>query len=290
MTFGLWRLYVLSAGISSVIVPRPAGEWDWSAPATVARVLVTDRLSRNPLLGGMALILLAFAAVAFTVLLTRQRDLRLRRLALLCLGVTSVWTAFLAWSYIATFSPVEVATAASAWRYLSELGPMLIYAAFAVYGSVRASRRPRDAQSATRWSWAGAICCLLVPASLLMTWRHWRFDCKHPDVAAVRSLAGTLTLSGLGNGPMAVMHPRDAIGYAIILEYETRQPHGTLIGVPTLSDVSQPYLLDLSALDAQALHRSGTRPATELRRRDGGRWSTVNAIPEAPLSACRLGG
>jgi hypothetical protein len=167
---------------------------------------------------------------------------------------------------------------------------MLIYAAFVGYGSMRVSRGARDTQSATRWSPAGAICCLLLPASLLMTWRHWRFDCNHPDVAAVRSLAGALTSTALGNSPMAVVHPLDAIGYAIIIDHETRRPHGTSVGVTSIGNASQPYLLDLSAFDAQALRRSGIRPATELRRRDGGGWTTVNTLPDAPIPACRLGG
>ena len=289
VTFGLWHLYLWSAGMAGHS-PRPLSDWNWSGPLTVARVLVTERLSRNPALGATALVIVAVLVVSVPLVLARLGDMALRRLVLICASVVVVWTAFLAWAYVAFFSPEEVANAASTWRYLSQLGPMLIYAAFAVYAAVR-TRRPKLAARTGRWSTiAGIAGCLLVPVAMLVTWKHWRIDCQFAEVAAVRTLAKQLTSAGLGNAPLAIVNPPGTRGFGVFVDYELHRPFGSSRPVTTARDALQPYLLDLSALDRAALVKSGTRPAATLMRRDGDTWTPVLTIPSAPLPACRLAG
>jgi hypothetical protein len=287
--FGLWRFYLWTAGMTG-LAPQPLDHWNWSAPLTVVRALLTERLSRNPTLGAMALVIVGALIVAVPLMLVRLGNMTLRRLALMCASVAAVWTAFLAWAYMAVFGPQEVATAASTWRYLSQLGPMLIYAAFVVYAAVR-TRSPKRVERTGRWSTiAGIAGCLLVPASIFVTWKHWRIDCQYAEVAAVRTLAKQLASAGIGDAPLAIVNPPGTRGFGVFVDYELHRPFGSSRPVTRARDASQPYLLDLSAIDRAALIKSGTRPAVTLMRRDGETWTPVLTIPSAPLPACRFGG
>jgi hypothetical protein len=172
----------------------------------------------------MALVIVAAAAIAVPLGLIRLQDPKLRRLALICANVGVVWAAFLAWSYMAVFSAEEVATANNTWRYLSQLGPMLIYAAFVTDATLRNRHSKTSPQAGTQLRLTAALLCLLVPASMLVTWRHWRIDWRFADIAAARSLVGPLVAAGLGNARLAVVHPTEPFYYGVVLDYGHKRP------------------------------------------------------------------
>jgi len=283
-----WRLYLWSAGLPSGLTPRPIAEWDWNAPWTVVRTLVTDRLANNRLIGAVTIVVAGVAAVAAVIGVLRAKDSRIRDLIVICAAVAVVWLAFLAWSYMAAFSPGEVATAASAWRYISELGPTFIFACFAAVGAALPAAADLEPRARIRLRWIGAVACVLVPASLLATWKYWRFDCRYADIVALRTIVAPLKTAGVGDQPMAIVHPTDAFGYAITLDYELHRPMGTSLGVATAEGASQPFRLDVRQIDRSALARNGMRPPVILMRRERDGWTTVLAIPSAPLPACTL--
>ncbi len=287
VTYGLWRLYLISAGTPVIVMPRPPAEWDWGAPWAVARSLLIDRLWPNAL-RGLAAISLVGVIIIIIVTIIRRADTRLRDLGIMCATITVGWIAFLAWSYVAVFLPVEVAEARSAWRYLSELGPMLIYGCFAASHTILPSaavavEKPRNAV----W-WIGLVACLLVPASILVTWKYWRIDCKYPDVAVLRTVAPLLRAANLRNASMAVVHPTEALGYAGVLDYELHRLPGASIGLTSVVEASQEFLLDLGKLDRETLRKTEVRPMLSLARRDGDTWTQIMSIPSAPVPICSL--
>ncbi len=244
-----WRLYVWRAGFAPAMAARPMEAWDWSAPVEVLRVLLTDRLAGNPLLGGAALVMLA-AGAALAWRLARDPDWR--RLAGLAALVAVAWIGFLAWAYAAVFVRVEVANAASTWRYAGQLGPlaMLLLA---------------QAAPTTRWhgaAVAGALAVALLAVQLLPRC-YWRLDCRYPDVMAVREIAsrhGAL----IGREPLALLHPAEPGWYAVIVDYTLRRPFGRTVPV-----AAPPAPTGLRVLDLSALSRTQPRVAVRLIEADG---------------------
>lgn len=49
--FLIWRLHLAVQGIGPDMAPRAVADWAWSAPVTVMRALLVDRLANNPVLG-----------------------------------------------------------------------------------------------------------------------------------------------------------------------------------------------------------------------------------------------
>jgi hypothetical protein len=77
MTFGLWRLYILTAGWTPSMRPRPFAAWEWSAPVTAVRVLFPERLANHPVLG-VAGTVAAGAGAALAIWAMRFGDRNLR--------------------------------------------------------------------------------------------------------------------------------------------------------------------------------------------------------------------
>jgi len=299
--FGLWRLHLAMTGQPSV-APRPLAEWDWSAPWVVLRTLLTERLAGNPLLGTAAVV---FAVVTVLLVVSYRGATRAARdLLVLCAAVAVTWIAFIAWSYAAVFNHDEIATANSAWRYVSELGPSLIFVCVALiaapsrfrlrppgFGGQVAARPPaerlRVSGSSVRARWAGALACVLLPAGLLVTWRHWRLDCTYPDVRVVRRLAHAIGPT-IGNDPAGVVHPTDASGYDHMIDYELHRRLGASVGTARADRVSQPWLIDLSAIRRDDLRKGLAPAAVTVKRRVDGGWSSVLTILSGPPRACRF--
>jgi hypothetical protein len=59
----VWQAHLWAARIGPDISPRPVGSWDWTAPLTVFRAFILDRLAGNPLLGGGAMVIAAIVGV-----------------------------------------------------------------------------------------------------------------------------------------------------------------------------------------------------------------------------------
>lgn len=284
LAFLSWRVHLWQIGLQSTITARPIGAWDWTAPWTVLRVLLVDRLGNNPGLG-MAAVAFAVVALAATVWVVRHAKPDLRALLGLLAVVSLGWMGFLAWSYTAVFTAQEVANAGSAWRYLSQLGPALIFVIAAVGAGLWPDRYRMDRIA----SWATAAACALPVAIVLLTPRHWRAECQFPDVIAVRGIAEQLRERGLGESELSVVHPVDAAWFAVAIDYDLHRPHGRSIGVSAREAAGESRdILDLSALDRTAMALGGDIPEVTLERQAAGqpRQSfTIRATSSRPCGA-----
>jgi hypothetical protein len=283
VAFGLWRIYIVTAGKTPSMTVRPVATWDWSAPFAMVRVLFGERLANHPLLGiggaGFAL-----AVFVLFVWVMRAGDRKLRALFVIAGLVAATWCTFLAWAYAAVFVK-QVLTANSAWRYLSELGPLLIYAAVAAIANALPERWVMARTRAT--AAVGVAACLVPVLATLATWRHWRIDCRFPDVVAVRGMTPALATLRVGSDKIAVIHPDEPGWYAEAIDYELRRPWASSVPFRSPAQALAPdYRLDLSRLDRKQLLETGSVPSFEFTRRDGEGWRPVLTLAAQKLSGC----
>ena len=310
----VWAVHLRAAHIPADIAPRPLAEWDWSAPLTVIRALLFDRLAGNPMLGGAALTL-AVLALAGVVMAWRRLSVHTddelpppRIVVTLTAIVGLCFVAFLAWSYMAVFSPAEVAAAASVWRYVGELGPMLVIAGICVMLGLIGGRQ-WGVLAGGFVAIAGACALALLPFAGRS---YYRLDCRYPDVIAARNAIAALrpALAGYASLPLhparvAVVNPTMGDWMAYVLAFDMRWPVSNQfvrfrVGSEPLAATEAwawneglDALLDLTALDRAALRAEGTIPAVPLLRRPaaaGDPWPVAAATEPYPLPACRAWG
>ena len=305
-----WRAHLSAARIGPDISPRPLAAWDWSAPLTVARAFIFDRLAGNPLVGGAAAALMLASAVGGVIVwrrLPRDDDGILpapRVMAMLAAIVSLGFIAFLAWSYIAVFTAKEVAAAASLWRYLSELGPLLVLAGLCVVASLLPKRRP-NAGLALASTAVGAVALLLLP------WAgraYYRLDCRFPDVAAARAAIAELrpALAPFRASPttparVAVVNPTMGDWMAYALAFDMHWPDsGEVVRFRVRDeplaateawawDQGLDALLDFRPLDRAALRAQSTIPAVSLLGRPaakGDPWPVLARARARALPVC----
>ena len=306
----VWQAHLRAARIGPDIAPRPLAAWDWSAPLTVARAFVFDRLADNPLIGGVAAILVLAAAVC-GVFVWRRLPYKggdilppPRVMAGLAAIVSLGFIAFLAWAYIAVFTAQEVAAAASLWRYLSELGPLLVLTGVCVVVSLLPQRRPNAARALAATA-MGAVALLLLP------WggrAYYRLDCRFPDVAAARMAVAELRLalapfqaSPTTPARVAVVNPTMGDWMAYALAFDMHWPDsGEVVRFRVKDeplaeteawawDQGLDALLDLRALDRATLRAQSTVAAVSLLGRPaskGDRWPVLATTRPRPLPAC----
>lgn len=310
----VWRAHLWLAGIGPDIAPRPLAAWDWSAPLTVVRAFVRDRLAGNPLAGGAAL-LLAIAALVAGVAAWRRRaadeddGLPAPRLIVSLAAIVSLcFTGFLAWAYIAVFSAAEIATAASLWRYLGELAPMLIVAGCCVVLRLVPARL-----CAGRFALAGAVLGAGLLVLLPYAGRgYYRLDCRFPDVAAARAAIADLrpalapfAVPAGDPARLAVVNPTMGDWMAYALAFDMRWPvtgggirfrkkNETLGATEAWAwDQGLDALLDLTPLDRAALRARRAVPAVALLARPAAKgepWPVLAATRPRPLPACTAWG
>ena len=310
----IWQLHLLAARIGPDISPRPLVAWDWSAPITVARAFFGDRLAGNPLLGSAALVLAAVATGGGIVVWRRrgedeERCLPPPRVLMVLTGIVSgCFVAFLAWSYIAVFSPIEVAAAASLWRYLSELGPMLVLAGGCILFTLT-PRRAIDRRTALAVSALGALLLLLLP---VVARSYYRLDCRFPDVAAARASVAQLrpaleafAAPAPNRARLAVVNATMGDWMAYALAFDLRWPASDQLvrfrvrDEPLADSEAWAWdqgldgLLDFRSLDRAALAGRRIVPAVSLLgrpRAKGDSWPVLAATQPRPLPSCAAWG
>jgi hypothetical protein len=283
--FLVWRVYLHLAEIPPAMVVRAEPSWDWHAPAVVARSLLLGRLFGHPLLGGAAALFLVAATFA-SWRFARHAGRELATLVAIAVSVSATWVGFLTFAYIAVFAPEEVARAASVWRYIGQLGPTLLLLLATAIGngpvSIVSARHRRSIAY-------GGI--LILVAFQLMTWRHWRIDCRYGDVVSVRQIGRTLLASGeIGDAPLTVINAVEAPAYAVQLDYDMRRPSGRSRGVSALSEATENgFILDLTAVDRAAASGARESAAVPLLRRQGATLVPVTIVPPQPIErSCHL--
>jgi hypothetical protein len=283
--FLVWRVYLHLAEIPPAMVVRAEPLWDWHAPAVVARSLLLGRLFGHPVLGGGAALFLVVATFA-SWRFARHVGRELAMLVAIAVSVSVTWVGFLTFAYIAVFAPEEVARAASVWRYIGQLGPTLLLLLATAIGN-----GPISIVSARRRGLIAYSGMLLLVAFQLITWRHWRIDCRYGDVVSVRQIGRTLLVSGeIGDAPLTVINAVEAPAYAIQLDYDMRRPSGRSRGVSALSEATEDgFILDLTAVDRAAASEARESAAVPLFRRQGATLVPVTIVPPQPIErSCHL--
>ncbi|HTQ32994.1 MAG TPA: hypothetical protein VMI30_02385 [Stellaceae bacterium] len=306
-----WQAHLWAARIGPDISPRPLAAWDWTAPMTVLRAFMLDRLAGNPTLGVAALIIAIAAVVAGVAGWRRLSDrddagLPPARLVVSLGAIVGLcFVVFLAWSYIAVFSAAEVASAASLWRYLSELGPMIVIA----LGCVGASLLPRRYARPSIVSAAAGLAIGLLFLLPFAGRRYYRLDCRFPDVAAARAAVAELRpalspFAAPAPAParVAVVNPTMGDWMAYALAFDMRWPASNQLVRFRVRDepfsVTEAWawdqgidaLLDFSPLDRAKIMAQGVIPAVSLLRRPaakGEAWPLVATTHSRPLPACQ---
>ena len=275
--FLVWRGYVSSAAMPPTDRPRALADWHWDAPWLVVRSLITDRFANNLAIGGGVVLLVALVIAA---LASRWRTFYpLRHLLLICCTVACLWIAFLLWSYVAVFSPQEIARAASTWRYLSQLGPMLILVCFAMLAAAFPVGAEGVAAMGSAVSSRGklAIVTCILPGLLVVATRsHWQIDLQYPMKRTIHAVAPAVAPL-IGSGDLTVVHPIEAEGIAVEIDYDLHRPAGSSVPTQTL-DVDHEHGL---VLDATGLE-NGRCP--RLLHRVGAGWT--DATPSDLLHYC----
>jgi hypothetical protein len=288
VTLALWRLYMLGAAIPPRLVPRTPDQWDWGAPAILFRVLLSDRLMNNPA-AGFGTVAFGLLAVAAIVAGWRRASPSFRQLASIAMALLVTWGGFLVWSYIAFFSPEEIAGAGSAWRYGAQLGPLLLLVMAEAAAAAWRGAPARLPAGARPLQVAAAVAALGAPMlAVSATASHWRIDCRYPDIAALRQIAPAIR-DRLGDARLAVLHPVEASVHAVALDYTLRRPFGLSLPTTTLpgDDGLGSLVLDLREIDRASLQRTGEVPAVTLLRRDGTAWAADLVVRVRRLDICR---
>jgi hypothetical protein len=282
-TFALWRLSIMIAGWTPTMSARPLAEWNWSAPFVMVRALFGERLANNPVLG-IAGAALALALVALCLRSIRSNETKIRSLLALAGTVTIVWCGFLAWAYVAVFGN-EVETANSAWRYLSQLGPLVIFTLVAVL--VRSLPAGLTIVRPGRALGVGGVLCLVLLLAPFATARHWRIDCRHPDVVVVRQAARQIGKLPIANATIAVIHPDEPSWYSEALDYELSRPVRSSRGYRSAGEAPPDgYRLDLTRLDRKRLIQDGKIPPIALSRWNGSAWNSVLHLEAEQVDRC----
>jgi len=308
----VWHAYLSVAGIGPDIAPRDLTAWDWTAPVTVARAFLLDRLLGQPLLGVGALGCVAVTLLGGVILWQRLDDpgTEDRPSPRLLLGLTAIvgllFILFLAWSYMAVFSAEEVARAASLWRYLTELGPLILLAA----GSAALSLLPQGPTAPWRrrvLASAGIGACILTLLLPVVGRRYYGLDCRYPDVVAARDVAGALrtalgSIRSDGAVPrVVIVHPTMGDWMAFAIAFDLRWPDSDRLVLfrkteAPLSETERwawdngyDAVLDLTPLDRAALTARPIVPAVTLFGRPEARgetWRSLAVTAPQPLSSC----
>lgn len=299
----IWQFHLHQAGIGPDITPRPLPAWDWTAPITVLRSLFLDRLLNNPAMAAAALFLLV-AAMGSALLIWRKRGhlttpegaAALPDLTQAASVVSIIFIGFLAWTYMAVFSPDEVARAASAWRYVSELGPLFTLTLAAAIPNPRLPKRGMVIISAV-----AGLAILLAPR-----WGHsyYGVSCRYVDVLGARKVIADLKqpLNSFppmpGSKRVAIMHPTMADWIANMAAYDLGWSIAPLSFAFRLGEsqtesnehwawkAGVDAFLDLSALDRATMGGSSTIPPVFLRGRpnhENEKWPIIKEIDAQPL-------
>ncbi len=305
-----WSAHLHAARIGPDIAPRPPALWDWSAPLDVLRAFFGERLAAHPLLGAASALLAAAALLGGAMVWRRlgtERDESLpppRVIAALSVIIGGGFMVFLAWAYIAVFSPQEIANAASLWRYLGELGPMIVLAGTAVIVSML----PRGRWRRRRAVAVAALGILLLAALPLAGQGFYRLDCRFPDVAAARAAIAELrpALEAFATPPphparVAVVHPTMGDWMAYALAFDMRWPASNQLVRYRVQDEPLPdteawawdqgidALLDFRPLDRTALSQRSSIPAVSLFGRPAAKgkgWPVLAKTASRPLPGC----
>ena len=166
----------------------------------------------------------------------------------------------------------------SAWRYLSQLGPTLILVCFAAVaafiGKKPALTSMRSRHHAMKAS--AALACIVPACLVVITRNHWQIDLEYPNVRALHEIATALKPMISGE-PLSVVHPIDALGFAVQIDYDLRRPAGA----------SSPFLsIDQAPRTDTALDLNGIELAhcPRLIRWTEKGWSEVSS--SSLLGAC----
>lgn len=309
----VWNCYLRAARIGADMSPRAMSEWDWTAPLTVIRVFLLNRLSGNIALAGGAALLVGvtlFGGIAVWRRLDDQvteASAPLRILLALTGIVSGIFVIFLLWTYTAVFSAEEVARAASLWRYLTELGPLVVMAACGVVLKL-STRRHRTGPG--WWPLAiGGAACLSVLALPVVGRNYYGLACRYPDVIAAR-LAGrqlALPLQGFRTSAadtasrVAVVNPTmgDWMAYAIAFDLRwpssdklvqfRRQDESLAATEAWAWDRGLDALVDLTPLDRSDLLARPIVPPVSLLGRPaakGEEWKILATTKPEPLPPC----
>lgn len=312
----VWHVYLAMAGIGPDMAARAVSAWDWTAPVTVARAFLLDRLLGQPLLGAGALVCVVLALGAGALLWRRldDRGTEDRPSPRLLLGVTAIvvgiFVLFLAWSYIAVFSAEEVARAAALWRYLSELGPLILLAVAAAALGLRRSGPSRGGRRPVL-AIVGVGACVLTLLLPVVGRRYYRLDERYPDVIAARTVASVLranlaAIRSDGAVPrVVIVHPTMGDWMAFAIAFDLGWPDSDRLVLFRRTDAplseterwawdrGYDAVLDLSPLDRAALTATPIVPAVTLLGRPDtpdAAWRPLATTVPQPLATAALGG
>lgn len=292
----VWQVYLHVAGIGPDMSPRPPARWDWAAPLSVLRSLFGERLVNNPKMAIAAAAILV-AGVGLVIRCRAQHQARegvvadQRSVFLTTAVISGCFLVFLAWTYMAVFTPEEVARAASAWRYLAELGPILTLAV--VVGLPRTALRTSKGVSTTLVGGAS----LAIVLSPIWGRGYYGVACRYGDVVAARSIISDLRVPLSRFAPsnskarrVVIAHPAMANWFANVAAYDLGWPVADRSFAYRLGedegarieqwgwDVGADAVLDLSVLDRQSLAATSIVPPVALRVRPQQRdqpWPTI---------------
>lgn len=190
-----WQVYKWAAGLPADMAAKPLAEWNWAAPAMLARSLFLDRFAANPLLGAAAVALGVLVVAGCIIVWLRPASREPaddgpspRLMAAITAIVSLCYTAFILWAYIAVIAKKDTAIALSLWRYINPLGPLVVLAGCSMVAALVPRRTFGKGRS---WAILGAAACglLLLP---VVGRGYYRLDCRFPDIAAARAAIGEL--------------------------------------------------------------------------------------------------
>jgi hypothetical protein len=287
--FTLWRIHLYFVAIPPSFEPRPMAEWDWSVPLTLLREFLTGRIANNPALGAASL-LLAAAGIALVTRVLRAGSAELKCLYVVTAGVTAVWLTFLACFYMATVEPENISAAMGLWRYLSQLGLLASYLALAAIAEL--SPWPREPLTLSRPT-AGRLiggALLFVVGWTSATYRHWRIDCRYPDVILSHMVGKELAKRGWSGDTIYFAYRDDPSWYGAPIDYAL---HRDVYHTHPLGDIgTAPHdgdIVDLTAVDRTALLAGQRPPTIRLLRWSGTTWTQLLSVTTPdPMDGCPL--
>jgi hypothetical protein len=308
----VWQSHLWLARIGPDMAPRPFGLWDWTAPVTVAGVFFLDRLRDNPLIGGAAIGLVILGIAGGVLALRRSDDdghaalPSPRLMVALTATVVACFVVFLAWTYIAVFSSLEVASAVSLWRYLTELGPLIVVTGICVVLGLIPQRRLGGRLAI----WAVGVAVGLFVLLPFVGRSYYSLDCRFPDIAAARAAIAQFrpALEPFG-GPaphparVAVVNPTVGDWMAYALAFDMRWPAAAdlvrfRVKDEALADSEDwawdqglDALLDFTPLDRQSLRSRASIPSVALLGRPaekGAGWPVLATTQPRPLPSCSV--